>query len=68
MQSKNVAIKVSRYTEEENCIQFICFYLGDPTVFGNLGPSEEMKEAVKKSLDSGKSNGYAPSVGKSFLD
>lgn len=41
----------------------ISLSIGDPTVFGNLGPSEEMKEAVKKSLDSGKSNGYAPSVG-----
>lgn len=41
----------------------ISLSIGDPTVFGNLGPSQEMKDAVVSALNSGKSNGYAPSVG-----
>lgn len=37
---------------------------GDPTVFGNLPTNNEVTRAVKEVLDSGRCNGYAPSVGK----
>lgn len=37
---------------------------GDPTVFGNLPTNDEVTRAVKEVLDSGRYNGYAPSVGK----
>ncbi|XP_066978271.1 tyrosine aminotransferase-like isoform X3 [Macrobrachium rosenbergii] len=36
---------------------------GDPTVFGNLTPAEEITEAVVTSIRSGKYNGYGPSTG-----
>lgn len=40
---------------------------GDPTVFGNLCPAEEIIEAVVESVRSMKFNGYAPSTGKLML-
>ena len=39
------------------------FSPGDPTVFGNLTPPQEAIEAVKKSIECGKYNGYAASSG-----
>ena len=39
------------------------FCLGDPSVFGNLEPCQEMLEAVLKCLKQSKHNGYAPSTG-----
>ncbi|XP_049660756.1 tyrosine aminotransferase isoform X2 [Accipiter gentilis] len=41
----------------------ISLSLGDPTVFGNLPTNDEVTQAVKEVLDSGRYNGYAPSVG-----
>ncbi|XP_009685270.1 tyrosine aminotransferase isoform X1 [Struthio camelus] len=41
----------------------ISLSLGDPTVFGNLPTNDEVTQAVKEILDSGRYNGYAPSVG-----
>lgn len=41
----------------------IALSIGDPTVFGNLKPAEEIIEAVVTSLRSGKYNGYGPSTG-----
>ncbi|XP_057277935.1 tyrosine aminotransferase isoform X2 [Pezoporus wallicus] len=41
----------------------ISLSLGDPTVFGNLPTNNEVTRAVKEVLDSGRCNGYAPSVG-----
>ncbi|PKU35302.1 tyrosine aminotransferase [Limosa lapponica baueri] len=41
----------------------ISLSLGDPTVFGNLPTNDEVTLAVKEVLDSGRYNGYAPSVG-----
>lgn len=38
---------------------------GDPTVFRNLPTDDEVTRAVKEALDSGRYNGYAPSVGTS---
>lgn len=43
---------------------FPFFFAGDPTVFGNLKPAEEITEAVVTSIRSGKYNGYGPSTGK----
>lgn len=40
---------------------------GDPTVFGNLPTDPEVTQAMKDALDSGKYNGYAPSIGKLLL-
>ncbi|XP_028666003.1 tyrosine aminotransferase isoform X1 [Erpetoichthys calabaricus] len=37
--------------------------IGDPTVFGNLPTDEEVLHAMKEAIDSGKYNGYAPSIG-----
>uniref|UniRef100_A0A0K2SYQ4 Tyrosine aminotransferase n=2 Tax=Lepeophtheirus salmonis TaxID=72036 RepID=A0A0K2SYQ4_LEPSM len=37
--------------------------LGDPTVFGNLKPHENIIKAFEDSLRSGKYNGYGPSTG-----
>ncbi|UYV60753.1 TAT [Cordylochernes scorpioides] len=37
---------------------------GDPTVFGNMRPCEEITEAVVDSVRSHKFDGYAPSTGK----
>lgn len=41
----------------------IALSIGDPTVFGNLKPPEEVIEAVQESLVSYKYNGYAASTG-----
>ncbi|XP_066978424.1 tyrosine aminotransferase-like isoform X7 [Macrobrachium rosenbergii] len=41
----------------------IALSIGDPTVFGNLTPAEEITEAVVTSIRSGKYNGYGPSTG-----
>lgn len=41
----------------------IALSIGDPTVFGNLKPAEEITEAVVTSIRSGKYNGYGPSTG-----
>lgn len=38
-------------------------FLGDPTIFGNLVPPREVSDSVKKVIENGKSNGYAPSTG-----
>ncbi len=43
--------------------KMISLSIGDPTVFGNLKPDDVVVEAVKDSLDSGRYNGYASSVG-----
>eukprot|EP00794_Sanderia_malayensis_P018613 gene18613-20490_t len=43
--------------------EFISLSVGDPTIFGNLNPPEEVTEAISKSLKSGKNNGYGPSTG-----
>ncbi|XP_067130747.1 tyrosine aminotransferase-like [Centruroides vittatus] len=43
--------------------QMIALSLGDPTVFGNLNPSDEAREAIIDSVNSMKFNGYAPSTG-----
>jgi hypothetical protein len=40
------------------------YVTGDPTVFGNLSPPEEIISALCESVQSLKFNGYAPSVGK----
>ena len=37
--------------------KMISLSIGDPTVFGNLKPAENIVEAVKESLESGKYNG-----------
>lgn len=44
----------------------ICFlhFVGDPTIFGNLRPSDGVVEAVVESVRSMNYNGYAPSTGK----
>ncbi|XP_044283986.1 tyrosine aminotransferase isoform X2 [Varanus komodoensis] len=41
----------------------ISLSIGDPTVFGNLPTDSEVTEAVKEALNSGRYDGYAPSVG-----
>ncbi|XP_053126404.1 tyrosine aminotransferase [Hemicordylus capensis] len=41
----------------------ISLSIGDPTVFGNLPTDDEVTQAMKEALDSGRYNGYAPSVG-----
>ncbi|KAK4879791.1 hypothetical protein RN001_007937 [Aquatica leii] len=43
--------------------QVIALSLGDPTVYGNLSPSKESVEAVLEAIESGKCNGYVPTVG-----
>ena len=40
---------------------------GDPTIFGNLVPPDEVIEAVVTSVRSMKFNGYAPSTGKHWV-
>jgi len=42
----------------------LLFITGDPTVFGNLSPPDEVIDAVVESLRSMRFNGYAPSTGK----
>ncbi|KAI4534396.1 hypothetical protein MG293_015256 [Ovis ammon polii] len=41
----------------------IALSIGDPTVFGNLPTDPEVTQAMKDALDSGKFNGYVPSIG-----
>ena len=36
---------------------------GDPTLFGNLQPTDQIVEALVKSITSAKHNGYLPSMG-----
>ena len=43
--------------------EVISLSIGDPTIFGNLLPHENMLAAVEESLRSHKHNGYAPAVG-----
>jgi len=43
--------------------QMIHLSLGDPTVFGNYEPPPEAIEGIVEAVQSGKSNGYAPSIG-----
>jgi len=43
--------------------QMIALSIGDPTVFGNLEPCNEMVDAVMKCIKDSKHNGYAPSTG-----
>lgn len=42
---------------------FVALSTGDPTVFGNLPPAQEILDAMKEVLDENHFNGYAPSVG-----
>jgi len=42
----------------------ISLSIGDPTIFGNLLPHENMLTSVEKSLRTNKHNGYAPAVGE----
>jgi len=42
----------------------ISLSIGDPTIFGNLLPHENMLKAVEESARSTKHNGYAPAVGE----
>lgn len=44
------------------------FALGDPTVFGNLLPHENMLLAVEDSLRSHRNNGYLPAIGKNQMN
>ena len=42
----------------------VCHQTGDPTVFGNLLPSETSLTAIKEATRAdGKFNGYPPSIG-----
>ncbi|XP_043937416.1 tyrosine aminotransferase [Protopterus annectens] len=41
----------------------IALSIGDPTVFGNLPTHDAVLKAMKDAVDSGKFNGYAPSIG-----
>ncbi|XP_051884589.1 tyrosine aminotransferase [Pristis pectinata] len=41
----------------------ITLSIGDPTVFGNLPTNEKILQAMKEAVDSGRFNGYAPSIG-----
>lgn len=43
--------------------KMISLSIGDPTVFGNLNPAENVVEAISKGVKEGKCNGYAPSTG-----
>ncbi|XP_045511488.1 tyrosine aminotransferase [Colias croceus] len=43
--------------------EFIALSIGDPTTFGNLNPPEQVLEAIKASVESAKSRGYAPAKG-----
>nr|XP_006816454.1 PREDICTED: tyrosine aminotransferase-like [Saccoglossus kowalevskii] len=52
-------MKINPHPDKE----MIALSIGDPTVFGNLKPSENIVDAVVKSVKDGKSNGYGPSVG-----
>ena len=43
--------------------KMISLSIGDPTVFGNLSPHQNIVDAVVESVRSGKNNGYGPSTG-----
>ncbi|XP_070575350.1 tyrosine aminotransferase-like [Ptychodera flava] len=43
--------------------ELIALSIGDPTVFGNLKPSENIVDAVVHAVKTGTANGYGPSVG-----
>ncbi|KAI1285410.1 Tyrosine aminotransferase [Halotydeus destructor] len=43
--------------------KFIPLSIGDPTLFGNLQPADEIVDALVKSITSGKHNGYLPAAG-----
>uniref|UniRef100_A0A670IMY3 Tyrosine aminotransferase n=1 Tax=Podarcis muralis TaxID=64176 RepID=A0A670IMY3_PODMU len=60
------AIVDSMKVEPNHQKPLISLSIGDPTVFGNLPPDDEVIQAMKEALDSGQYNGYAPSVGKSW--
>lgn len=65
----DVLSRFSKYVQFEYKWTFNFFnarscVLGDPTVFGNLLPPEEVLDAVHGSLQSQSYNGYAPSTGK----
>ena len=47
--------------------KMISLSIGDPTVFGNLIPPQNITDAVHNSVDSGKCNGYGPSTGYNLL-
>ena len=38
-------------------------FLGDPSIFGNLDPCNEMIDSVVNCIKKGKHNGYSPSTG-----
>lgn len=39
------------------------YFIGDPTVFGNLKPSKNVQDALIRVINEGKHNGYAHSWG-----
>ncbi|XP_077982246.1 tyrosine aminotransferase-like [Glandiceps talaboti] len=43
--------------------ELITLSIGDPTVFGNLKPAENIVDAVVHAVKTGSANGYGPSVG-----
>lgn len=43
--------------------KMISLSIGDPTVFGNLKPPQNVIDAIADGAKSGKFNGYAPSTG-----
>ena len=43
--------------------EMISLSIGDPTVFGNLKPAENVVKAIADGVQSGKCNGYGPSTG-----
>lgn len=49
--------------EPNSTYSTISLSIGDPTVFGNLPPHENMLTAVEESLRSSKHNGYALAIG-----
>ena len=51
-------------TEPNANYDVISLSIGDPTIFGNLLPHENMISAMEESLRSHKHNGYAPAVGE----
>lgn len=53
-------MKIEPHPEKE----MIALSIGDPTVFGNLRPADEVVEAVVESVRSGKHNGYIASTGQ----
>ncbi|XP_046843428.1 tyrosine aminotransferase-like isoform X4 [Xenia sp. Carnegie-2017] len=51
------------HIEENPQLEVIRLTVGDPTVFGNLPPSEECFRALCDAIKSGKNNGYKPAYG-----